>query len=230
MWTTWWGAAFAIALWDWFAVALSRRRMGYFTKPAVIVALLGAALAAASASGKPNALLSWVTVALVFSLAGDVFLMLPKERFTWGLGAFLLAHVAYLIAFNLTAPTFTAWTAGLAIGVGIAAGKFYERLIAALDAADKGFLKKPVAAYTLAISLMVLSALLLPFRADIPRSGAFIVAGGAVLFFASDALLTWNRFVKPVPRGQLFTRILYHLGQLSIVLGVILIAGVPLPS
>ncbi len=230
MWTTWLGAAIAIALWDWFAVALSRRRMGYFTKPAVIVALLGAALAAASALGKPNALLSWVTVALVFSLAGDIFLMLPKERFTWGLGAFLLAHVAYLIAFNLTAPAFTAWTAGIAIGVGMAAGKFYERLIAALDAADKGFLKKPVAAYTLAISLMVLSALMLPFRTDIPRGGALIVAAGAVLFFASDALLAWNRFVKPLPQGRLWVRMLYHLGQLAIVLGVILIVGAPIPA
>jgi len=230
MWPQWIGTAFAIALWDWFAVALSRRRMGYFTKPAVIVALLIALLTAASALGKPTPLLSWVAVGLVFSLAGDVFLMLPKERFTWGLGAFLLAHIAYLIAFNLTAPNFTAWTAGLAIGVGMVAGKFYERVIDALNASGKGFLKKPVAAYTLAISLMVLSALMLPFRADIPRSGALIVAGGAVLFFLSDALLAWNRFVKPVPRGRLFTRILYHLGQLSIVLGVILIAGAPLPS
>ena len=230
MWTTWWGAAFAVALWDWFAVALSRRRLGYFTKPAVIAALLGAVLAAIAALGKPAALLSWAAVALVFSLAGDVFLMLPKERFMWGLGAFLMAHVAYLLAFSLTAPPFNAWTAGLAIGVGIVAGQFYERLTKALDAAEKGFLKKPVAAYTLAISLMVLSALMLPFRADISRSGALTVAAGAVLFFASDALLAWNRFVHPVPHGRLFTRILYHAGQLAMVLGVLLISGAPLPS
>ncbi len=230
MWTTWLGAAIAIALWDWFAVALSRRRMGYFTKPAVIVALLGAVLAASASLGSPTPLLSWVVVALVFSLAGDVFLMLPRERFTWGLGAFLLAHVAYLIAFNLTAPAFTAWTAGLAIGVGMLAGKFYERLIAALNASGKGFLKKPVAAYTLAISLMVLSALMLPFRTDIPRSGALAVAVGAVLFFASDGVLAWNRFVRPIPHGRLFTRILYHVGQIAIVLGVIVIVGAPLPS
>lgn len=34
-------------------------------------------------------------LALLFSLLGDIFLMLPRERFLAGLGAFLLAHLAY---------------------------------------------------------------------------------------------------------------------------------------
>ncbi len=228
MWPQWIGMAFAIAVWDWFAVALSRRRLGYFTKPAVMVALLGAVLRGAHALGQPNALLSWVAVALFFSLLGDVFLMLPRERFTWGLGAFLLAHVAYLIGFSLQAPDFTYWAAGLAIVVGVVAGKFYERLRAALETEDKAFLLKPVAAYTLAISLMVLSALLLPLREGISQPAAIGIAAGAVLFFASDALLAWNRFVQPIPHGRLFTRILYHAGQIAIIAGALIVAAAPL--
>ena len=40
-------------------------------------------------------------VALVFSLAGDVFLMLPDEDrwFAFGLGSFLLGHIAFVVMF-----------------------------------------------------------------------------------------------------------------------------------
>lgn len=35
---------------------------------------------------------------LVMSLAGDVLLMLPKDKFIQGLGSFLLAHLLYIVA------------------------------------------------------------------------------------------------------------------------------------
>src|SRR5213080_3500470 len=40
-----------------------------------------------------------ILIGLVFSLAGDVFLMLPRARFVAGLTSFLAAHIAYLFAF-----------------------------------------------------------------------------------------------------------------------------------
>jgi len=36
---------------------------------------------------------------LIFSLMGDIFLMLPSDRFTSGLFSFLIAHIAYMAAF-----------------------------------------------------------------------------------------------------------------------------------
>ncbi len=228
MWTTWVGAALAIALWDWLAVALDRRRMGYFTKPAVIVALLAAVLTGISRLGHPAMALSWAAVALLFSLVGDVLLMLPKERFVGGLAAFLLAHLAYLVAFSNGLPPFNLWTAGIAVAVGLLAGKFYERLRAALVTQGKSFLIKPIAAYTAAISLMVLAALLLPLRGHTPSAAALTVAAGAVLFLASDALLAWDRFVRPLPRTKVLRRSLYHLGQMAITVGLLLLSNVPL--
>jgi uncharacterized membrane protein YhhN len=41
-----------------------------------------------------------IVVGLGCSLVGDVFLMLPKDRFLPGLVSFLLAHIAYLAAFT----------------------------------------------------------------------------------------------------------------------------------
>ncbi len=225
MWSTWIGMALAIAIWDWIAVALARRRLGYFTKPAVIVALLIAVLSGASTLPRPQPMLSWVAVGLLFSLLGDVFLMLPQEKFTWGLAAFMAAHVAYLLAFSLHTPPFTLWTGAIAIAVGLTAGRFYQHLTAALRAQGKTALIKPVALYTTAISLMLVSALLLPFRTDLPREGTLTIAAGATLFFLSDALLAWNRFIRPVPSGRLLVRVLYHLGQASIALGALLTVG-----
>ena len=40
-----------------------------------------------------------IIAGLVFSLAGDVFLMLPSDRFVAGLVAFLIAHLFYIVAF-----------------------------------------------------------------------------------------------------------------------------------
>ena len=228
MWAQWVGIALAIAVWDWFAVALSRRKLGYFTKPAVMLALLGAVLSGTSALGHPSTLLSWVAMGLFLSMWGDIFLMLPRERFTWGLAAFLTAHIAYLIAFSLQAPRFTFWSAALAIVIGLTAGKFYEHLRAVLEASGKQRLIKPVAAYTVAISLMLLAAMLLPLREDINRAGALTIAAGAALFFISDGLLAWHRFVQPVPRGTLWVRILYHLGQIAITAGALIVANLPL--
>ena len=41
-----------------------------------------------------------VLAGLVFSLGGDVFLMLPSDQFIKGLVSFLLAHICYIVAFS----------------------------------------------------------------------------------------------------------------------------------
>ena len=39
--------------------------------------------------------------ALVLSLAGDVFLMLPQDLFVFGLASFLLGHIAYIVGMHV---------------------------------------------------------------------------------------------------------------------------------
>ncbi|MCB0148242.1 MAG: hypothetical protein KDE01_11385, partial [Caldilineaceae bacterium] len=40
-----------------------------------------------------------VAAGIIFSLAGDVFLMLPGNTFVWGLVSFLVAHLFYIGAY-----------------------------------------------------------------------------------------------------------------------------------
>jgi uncharacterized membrane protein YhhN len=69
------------------------KNLEYFAKPATMVALLAFVILNGGLSGG----MIWFAIGLLFSLAGDVFLMLPKEQFIAGLVSFLLAHIAYII-------------------------------------------------------------------------------------------------------------------------------------
>src|SRR5512147_2406717 len=70
----------------------------YLFKPLTTTLLFGLAAALPPAHGSAYRLA--ILVGLVFSLAGDVFLMLPRDRFLAGLASFLAAHLAYIAAFG----------------------------------------------------------------------------------------------------------------------------------
>src|SRR3972149_296559 len=90
-------AACLAAVIDWLAAARDDLRAERLVNPAVIVALIAAVLLAGPGVFPARALL---VIALAASLAGDL-LLLPPGRFTAGLAAFLVAHLAYLALFLL---------------------------------------------------------------------------------------------------------------------------------
>ena len=65
----------------------------------------------------------WLLVALVLSLAGDVALLSDsRARFVLGLGSFLLAHLAFVVAFvHVGMPRGTSALVGLGVVVALAA-------------------------------------------------------------------------------------------------------------
>jgi hypothetical protein len=86
---------------------------------------------------------TWFVVALALSLLGDVFLMLPVDLFVFGLGAFLLGHVAYTVGLNL--HTEGNWL--LAIPIPIVAAFLAIRLVRGIRASGEDALVGPVLAY-----------------------------------------------------------------------------------
>ncbi len=96
------GLVFAIV--DWIAVVIEHKPLEYVAKPATLLAFIaGAGLVAMATGGGRLAL--WFLLALAFSLLGDVFLMLPGDRwFPLGLGAFLLAQICYVVGLTPTQP------------------------------------------------------------------------------------------------------------------------------
>src|SRR5574340_1118363 len=92
----WYAGTLGFAAADWLAVGMGWVRWRKFTKPIVMLTLIAGFTVAGGWRGDGV----WFGLGLVFSLIGDVFLMLPPSYFMAGLGAFLVVHIAYIIGFN----------------------------------------------------------------------------------------------------------------------------------
>jgi uncharacterized membrane protein YhhN len=199
----------ACALVDWIAVTprISSKHAEYFAKPATTALLLGAAFALEAADPTQRALF---VVALAFSLAGDVFLMLPSDVFVAGLGSFLLAHIAYAAGLAREVDSGTSLAVGAAFIVA-ALGPIARRLVAGARRTNPR-LALPVTFYVAAIATMGTLALA---TFDVPA------AAGAVLFIASDSLIGWDRFVLPIPWVRPVIMATYHAGQALLLLSLV---------
>jgi uncharacterized membrane protein YhhN len=202
------GVAGLLAIGNWVAVAGERKPLEYVCKPGTLMALVGVAIALDPTHGDTRA---WFVVALVLSLAGDVFLMLPSDRFVAGLTSFLLAHVAYVIGLTRHGGSARAVLVA-AIPVVIVAGALGARFLRAARVAGHRELVAPLVAYMAVIAAMVTCAL---------ASGIVLAAVGAVLFMASDALIAETRFVTARRWAPLVIIVTYHLGQAGLTLSLV---------
>jgi alkenylglycerophosphocholine/alkenylglycerophosphoethanolamine hydrolase len=209
----------AVAGLDWVGTARGWNRARWITKPAALVLLI----AWFSLFGGWRGPLLWFGLALVFSLLGDVLLIEKLKMFVFGLLAFLLAHLAYLVGFNLTLPPLSLPVLGLVAVGAIAVGILFPTVRRGLvRQPGGGGLILPVFVYSLVLSLMMISAVSTLFRLEWHQNAAIFAAAGGVLFFISDSLLALNRFVRPIRQGDLLVMVTYHLGQLGLALGAIL--------
>jgi alkylglycerol monooxygenase len=152
-------------------------------------------------------------LALLGSLAGDVFLMVPAY-FIPGLLSFLCAHLAYIAVFKRGQSWFPSRRA-LLLTLGFGVLMYSVLWVGGLPATLRG----PVAAYVLVIALMAAQAI---GRATVLRtSGALWVAVGAGFFMLSDTLLALNKFVSPLPLSQLWVLSTYYIAQVLIVRGLL---------
>ncbi|WP_252273904.1 lysoplasmalogenase [Pseudomonas subflava] len=160
----------------------------------------------------------WIAIGLGFSLLGDMLLEWPADLFVFGLGAFLLAHLAYLVAY--LGDTRRLAPLDLLIAALAAGGMFFV-----LSRAGLGALLVPVALYSLAIGAMLWRALA---RIGVAASrSAWLAAGGAALFVLSDSLIGINRFVAPFEGARYAIIISYWLGQFGIAASAVALLARP---
>lgn len=152
---------------------------------------------------------------LSLSVVGDVLLALTAAwAFRAGLVAFLLGHVAYVVAFvTLGAPGPSA-VPGLVVALILSAGVF--RWLRP----HLGPMLVPVFAYVVVITLMVAmaaSVLVTPSHSFPFRLTVFV---GAVLFYLSDITVARQRFVADEFRNRAIGLPLYYAGQFVLALTV----------
>jgi alkenylglycerophosphocholine/alkenylglycerophosphoethanolamine hydrolase len=215
----WFFATIFLALADWSALWLKRPQINIISKPTTLIALI---LWFTSQGGWDQAPV-WFGLALVFSLFGDIFLLLPDRFFIFGLGAFLCAHISYIIGFSPKSPAGNPPFLILGVLILSVGGLLCSIIRKAIDNnSTYAKLKTPVLIYSIALSMMFFSTALTLSESDWGAAASVLVAVGGMLFFSSDSLLSYNRFVRPVPCGQFLVRILYHLGQIALTSGVLI--------
>jgi uncharacterized membrane protein YhhN len=211
---------------DWIAVIRENRRLEYVAKPATLLLLCIWFGAEAMTTSPIPKLALWFLIGLVFSLGGDVFLMLPGNHFIKGLLSFLVAHIAYVVAFNLGGFILNTTSLAIALLIVIVAALILRRLIASLREKGRGSLVGPIVVYAVVLCLTLWSTVTTTLRPEwLPYAGWIAMAGG-VLFFTSDVANAWNRFVGPHFGGRIFEMVTYHLAQYALSIGVLLSLGV----
>ncbi|MFT3954610.1 MAG: lysoplasmalogenase [Piscinibacter sp.] len=158
----------------------------------------------------------WILAGLVLSLLGDVALLWPKEGFLPGLIAFLLAHLAYIVAFHGRTRFAARWLP-FAVYASIAA-----LVLSMLWPGVPVALRVPVLLYVLCLGSMAAQSAVVWLVArgtatePLARSGAI----GGALFMLSDALLATNRFAVPLPLSPLLVLATYWTAQWCIVMSL----------
>lgn len=183
-----------------------RRWLNYLFKPLTTSLILGVALIASAGNWSVYAIS--IAVALLFCLAGDVWLMLPEDRFITGLESFLLGNLVYGFAFatSIRLPGIPWLTVPI-----VAVGAF---VLGYLWPGLKSSLRGPVSAY---VAVMVAMSSLAAYRASgTPSPGALSAAAGAALYLMSDAMLAIDRFRRTFHLARALVLSTYFAGQLLI--------------
>jgi uncharacterized membrane protein YhhN len=147
----------------------------------------------------------WVLAALLLGWLGDALLLSRHPRaFLGGLGAFLLSHLCFGVAFLSGAVSGSAVTvACLAVA---AFGTVVLRWLGPHLPAD---FRWPVRAYVLVILAMCIAA-----AGHAGASGRWVVLAGALLFALSDLAVARDRFVQPGFVNRLWGWPTYFVAQL----------------
>ncbi len=184
-----------------FAVVGERRGLGWARPAGKVSASIGMVAAGVAADVPFPALM-----ALVLHFAGDVLLLSHRKAlFLGGMAAFLVGHVAYAVAFlGLGVGGMTTGVAACALAMSV--GPVWRWL-----APHTGRMRRPVAAYVLALATMVALAW---------GTGRWVLGVAATAFLVSDLLVARNRFVAPGWGNRAVGLPLYYVAQLGLIRGL----------
>jgi len=152
-----------------------------------------------------------LAAALALSCLGDIFLHLdPRRYFRHALGAFLFAHLAYIVLFTRSWPRpLRAHGSQMLL---TALVLVYSLWVSSWLWSGLGTQAVPVMVYSGAITGMAVSTILAGF------SKPFVWIG-ALLFVISDSLIAAGRFKTAVPLAEYLIWPTYYLGQYGIAIG-----------
>ena len=212
-----WIILFALVLLiDLVAVYLNDEPLQFITKP-LLMPLLAIYLLLQTSTAT-SGLKAWIFLALFFSWVGDILLLFDERGpnfFLFGLSAFLVAQVFYIVFFhNIRMREYIRGNALLLLLVIV----YYSILISVLSP-YLGNMKLPVRIYGVVLSFMVMLALHTTLGKN--KKAALWMTMGAILFVASDSTLAFNKFFSSFDYAGLIVMLTYGLAQLFITEGAV---------
>lgn len=190
-----------------FGLSIDATLLCLVSKPVPVLALLGWLQ-----NAPPAPYRRWISIGLMFSVLGDILLAWPEDLFVFGLGAFLVAHLAYLKAYLVDCRRLALLPLAVALIAGVS-------LLGVMASSGLGELLIPVCVYALAISAMLWRALA-RLGTQVPKKSAMLAAAGALIFVVSDSLIGIDRFVIKFSAAPYLIILFYWVGQWGIAASV----------
>lgn len=204
-----------LALFELLAIQMGWIELRHFSKPLLMPVL------AYFAWNKAGSSTPFLLAGLFFSWIGDVALMYDHLRpfyFIIGLGAFLVAHILYIISYLKASRKSSSQRNFVWVVIGSIGVLSYGAILLYYLSPTLGALKAPVHLYAGILVLMVLVAL---SRFGKTNSLSYWqVLSGAIFFMISDSILAINKFATPVYASGIFIMSTYILAQYLIVKGI----------
>jgi uncharacterized membrane protein YhhN len=153
-----------------------------------------------------------ITVGLLLCALGDILLEFSADSFLLGLIAFLLGHVAYIVAFVQDSRKLYPFRGAAAYGYSALA------MSVLLFTGNLGGMLIPVQIYVVVIATMLWRAGARVGAPGIAKFSAWSGLIGALFFVFSDTVLAFRLFETPIQLDGSVVIITYWLGQLGIAL------------
>ena len=172
----------AVGWWHVLAIDGGRRWQIYLSKPLTLLLIISLAFEYRGLDQDGSH--AWILLGLMLSLAGDILLMLPADRFLHGLLAFLVAHLCYLVGFSQGPLVLHLLDALLLLApAAVLFGLLWRPM---------GVWRLPVLIYTLTLIGMTWFAAG-AWRASLAVGSAAALVG-SLLFLFTDAMIAIRRF------------------------------------
>ncbi len=205
-----------VALLELFSEITDNRTLHLCSKPLLVLLVALFFLTATHLSQSKTKII--IVVALFFSWLGDVFLMF-KQEYSWtflcGLGAFLVSHIFYIVAYRVGSEgrfQLSFYIFVPVIGYGV--------VLYSVLAPHLGTMHIPVAVYAVVLLSMFVAAL--ERRQRVSEESFRWAFGGAICFVLSDSILALHSFVQPSVVARVALMTLYIAAQYAIARGMAL--------
>ena len=181
-----------------YADYVKKPMLKYISKPLATILII--LLAFLQPAGDTETYKYLIIFGLFFALIGDVFLMLPSDKFVHGLASFLIAHIFFIIAFADGFGPYYDWEFLIPVII-------YSVVFLRILLPKTGKMKAAVFVYSLVLAFFLWQAFGRFYY--LAESTAFYTLIGSVLFVVSDSILAYAKFVKQYKISQILIHFSY---------------------